>query len=107
MATAPWPSAGNDGVGDGGTGIDLGTVTESRPGQIGPIKLDAKHTGKRSVGNPHAAFDVAGAGNGVTVDPIRARREKSRTLTREDLRTTAPVLDPTLPGFACNPLRGF
>ncbi len=85
MATAPWPSAGSDGVGDGGTRIDLGTVAGSRPCQIGPIKLDAKHTGKRSAGNPHAAFDVEGAGNGVTVGSTRARRGKPRTQTRADL----------------------
>ena len=30
---------------------------------IGPINLDEKLSGKRSAGNPHAAFDVAGAGN--------------------------------------------
>ncbi len=36
---------------------------ESRSGRIGPISLGAKQTGERSAGNPHAAFDVAGAGN--------------------------------------------
>src|SRR6516225_4298857 len=36
---------------------------ESRPGRIGPISLDAKQMGERSAGNPHAAFDVEGAGN--------------------------------------------
>ena len=36
---------------------------ESRPSTIGPITLDAKQTGERSAGNPHATFDVAGAGN--------------------------------------------
>jgi hypothetical protein len=30
---------------------------------IGLITLDEKLTGKRSAGNPHAAFDEAGAGN--------------------------------------------
>jgi hypothetical protein len=32
-------------------------------GRIDPINLDAKQTGERSAGNPHAAFDAAGAGN--------------------------------------------
>ena len=32
---------------------------------IGPITLGAKRTGKPSAGNPHAGFDVAGAGNGA------------------------------------------
>jgi hypothetical protein len=31
---------------------------------IGHITFDAKLTGKRSAGNPHAVFDEAGAGNG-------------------------------------------
>jgi len=31
------------------------------------MTLEAKQTGKRSAGNPHAAFDEAGAGNGLTV----------------------------------------
>jgi hypothetical protein len=42
---------------------------------IGHITFDEKLTGKRSAGNPHAAFDEAGAGNG--------------------LHSTAPDLDPT------------
>ncbi len=46
-------SAGNDGVGR----------VESRPSRIGLISLDMKQMGERSAGNPHAAFDVAGAGD--------------------------------------------
>jgi len=46
-------SAGNDGVGS----------AESRPSRIGLISLDMKQMGERSAGKPHAAFDVAGAGN--------------------------------------------
>jgi hypothetical protein len=46
-------SAGNDGVGR----------AESRPSRIGLISLDMKQMGERSAGNPHAAFDAAGAGN--------------------------------------------
>src|SRR5260370_39696182 len=37
--------------------------TESRSSTIGPITLEVKQTGEGSAGNPHAAFDVAGAGN--------------------------------------------
>ena len=56
-----------------------------------------KLAGKRSAGNPHAAFDEAGAGNGVD-DPLegdnRPKGENQFGLTRS--RTaTAPVLDPT------------
>ena len=37
---------------------------ESAARAIGHINLDKNTTGKRSEGNPHAAFDEAGAGNG-------------------------------------------
>ncbi len=46
------------------------------------ITFDAKCAGARSAGNPHAACDVAGAGNGATDDPSRARRGKPWTQTR-------------------------
>ena len=36
---------------------------ESAPDRIGHITLDVKQTGKRSAGNPHAAFEEAGTGN--------------------------------------------
>ena len=38
-------------------------AAESAPSARGPITLHTKQTGKRSAGKPHAAFDVAGAGN--------------------------------------------
>jgi hypothetical protein len=38
---------------------------ESAAGLIGLINLQKKLTGKRSAGKPHAAFDEAGAGNGL------------------------------------------
>ena len=41
------------------------TRAESHPKTIGHINFDAKITGKRSAVKPHAAFDVAGDGNGV------------------------------------------
>jgi len=37
---------------------------ESTAGTIGHISLGKNTTGKRSAGNPHAAFDEEGAGNG-------------------------------------------
>ena len=52
---------------------------------IGLINLEVKCAGARSAGNPHAACDVEGAGNGTTERPIRARREKSRIQTRSVL----------------------
>src|SRR5271168_756460 len=53
------------------------TSTESRSGRIGPISLEAKQTGERSAGNPHAAFDAAGAGNVARPRWCDTRRRKS------------------------------
>ena len=64
---------------------------------IGLITLDEKCAGARSAGNPHAACEAEGTGNGVTDQPRRARRGKPRRQTRMILRATAPVLDPTAP----------
>lgn len=49
---------------------------ESVTGPIGHINFDVKLSGKRSAGKSHAAFDVAGVGNG-------------------EARSTTPILDPT------------
>src|SRR5215475_16120318 len=43
-------------------------TAESAPNRIGPITLGVKRAGKRSAGKPHAAFDVAGAGNVAMVE---------------------------------------
>ncbi len=61
----------------------------------GPITLDEKCAGARSAGNPHAACDVAGVGDGITEGPKRARRWKRRIQPRHFLRIYAPALDPT------------
>ena len=61
----------------------------------GPITRDVNGAGARSAVNPHAACDAAGAGNGATDTPTRARRGKPRTRPRRRLRATAPALDPT------------
>ena len=66
-------AAGSGGVGRGCT-RRLGSLSspapwvpdESSPSMTGPITLAVKCAGKRCAGNPHAAFDVAGAGNGIT-----------------------------------------
>src|SRR6266699_6847037 len=52
---------------------------ESRPSRIGPISLGAKQTGERSAGNPHAAFDVAGAGNVARSRWCDTRQRKGET----------------------------
>jgi hypothetical protein len=44
------------------------TTAESTPSTLGLITLGMKRAGKRSAGKPHAAFDVAGAGNVAMVE---------------------------------------
>src|SRR6266446_3785978 len=55
------------------------TAVESRSGRIGPISLEAKQTGERSAGNPHAAFDEAGAGNVAWSRWCDTRKRKGET----------------------------
>ena len=52
------------------------TRAESGSGRIGPISLEAKQTGERSAGNPHAAFDAAEAGNAAWSRWCDTRRRK-------------------------------
>jgi hypothetical protein len=68
---------------------------ESARRPIGPITLGAKRAGERRTGKPYAPFEVAGAGDGLTATPTRARSWKRRRQPRGNLRGTAPVLDPT------------
>ena len=68
---------------------------ERRPGSIGHITLRWKCAGARSAGKPHAACDVAGAGNGLTVRLVRHSHRKRGETDRPRLRSTAPALDPT------------
>ena len=72
--------------------------SESAPDANGHITLDAKQAGKRSAGNPHAAFDEAGAGNvtrgaglrtnakvvGLATGPYR-RRASPRPYCRQEI----------------------
>ena len=64
-------------------------------GHPGHITLDAKCAGARSAGNPHAACEEAGAGNGLTVWLVRHSQRKRGATDRPRLRGTAPALDPT------------
>lgn len=48
-------------------------LTESVSSTIGQVSFDTKVLGERSAGNPHAAFDVAGAGNGRLSYRARSR----------------------------------
>src|SRR5450432_4487325 len=65
------------------------------PSTTGLITLGTKRTGKPTAGNPHGGFDEAGAGNGLTVRLVRHSQRKRGATDRPDLRSTAPVLDPT------------
>ena len=58
-----------------------------------------KPAGERSAGNPLATFEVAGAGNGLTVRIVRHSQRKRGETDRPNLRSTAPVLDPTNHAF--------
>ena len=66
-----------------------------RPTRIGHITLAVKCAGTRSAGNPHATCDVAGAGNGLTVELVRHSQRKQGVTDRLHLRSTAPAPDPT------------
>jgi hypothetical protein len=64
---------------------------------IGLITLEEKHAGKRSAGNPHAPFNVAGAGNVAWSRSCDTRRRKGEQRgTQTSTYTGAPVLDPTV-----------
>ena len=63
---------------------------ESAPDTIGPITLDVKQTGKRSAGNPHAAFDEAGAGNVTTGAGLRTNAKVVGTATGPYRRRASP-----------------
>ncbi len=60
---------------------------------MGLITLGKKCAGARSAGNPHAACDVAGAGNVATGAGLRTRAKALGAPPDPTVR--APVLDPT------------
>jgi hypothetical protein len=51
---------------------------ESRPSTIGAITLEVKKTGERSLGNPNAAFDVAGLETRYGRDNVTLANERAR-----------------------------
>ena len=81
-------------------------TAESGSSYIGHITLDAKATGERSAGNPHAPFDAAGIGNQFTARLVRHSQRKRGATDRPDLRSVAPVLDPTGRGALSRPRWG-
>src|SRR6266702_1899584 len=68
---------------------------ESCPSATSPINLGRKRAGKPTAGNPHGGFEAAGIGNGLTVRLVRHSQRKRGATDRLNLRSTAPVLDPT------------
>jgi hypothetical protein len=75
------------------------SFSESRSGKIGHISFGVKQTRKPSAGNLHAGFDAAGTGNQFTVWLLRHSQRKRRETARPNLRSMAPVLDPTCSGI--------
>ena len=73
--------------------LAISVDVQSGPNVIGPITLGEKCAGKRSAGNPHAAFDVAGAGNVTTGAGLRPTAKAVDGPPDPTVR--APALDPT------------
>src|SRR6516162_7990820 len=70
---------------------------ESAPDGRRPISLDVKRAGEPSAGNRHARFEVAGAGNQLTVWLVRhSQRKRGANKLGRTYGATAPVLDLTL-----------
>ncbi len=70
---------------------------------IGLITPGTKQTGKRSAGKPHAAFDVAGAGNVTMVAGLQSLAKATELPPAPTVR--APALDPTGELVTGNPVR--
>jgi hypothetical protein len=81
------------------------SFSESRSGKIGHISFGVKQTRKPSAGNLHAGFDEAGTGNQLTVWLVRHSQRKRRETDRPNLRSMAPVLDPTSCAVPARPER--
>ena len=74
---------------------------ESTAGSIGPINLAMKSTGARIAEKPHAAFDMAGAGNvewSELCDAYNGKRTSGCAGKQNQTQTGVPVLDPTYEG---------
>src|SRR3954454_3202995 len=85
-------------------GPSVRATAESVPDLRGPITLGAKRTGKPGAGEPHAGFDVAGAGD-VTMG-AGLRPEAKAEDEPPDPTVRAPVLDPTGGGRMEKELKG-
>src|SRR4249919_1351478 len=75
-------------------------VTAETPNsRVSPITLDKKRAGKPIAGNRHDGFEVAGAGNQLTVRLVRHSQRKRGATDRRNLRSMALALDPTGPSY--------
>src|SRR6266576_6929774 len=70
-------------------------TAESPASRVGHITLGRKRAGKPIAGNRHDGFEVAGAGTQLTVWLVRHSQRKRGETARLNLRSMAPVLDPT------------
>ena len=74
---------------------------ESAPDRIGHITLHAKQTGKRSAGNPHAAFEEAGTGNVTRGAGLRTNAKVVGATTGPYRRRASPRPDRPSGSTAC------
>jgi|SRR3989442_9431506 hypothetical protein len=70
-------------------------TAESPASRVGHITLGRKRAGKPIAGNRHDGFEEAGAGTQLTVWLVRHSQRKRGATDRLNLRSMAPVLDPT------------
>jgi hypothetical protein len=70
-------------------------TAESPASRVSHITLGRKRAGKPIAGNRHDGFEVAGAGTQLTVWLMRHSQRKRGATDRLNLRSMAPVLDPT------------
>ena len=79
------------------TTTGFGGPNQSCSSEVGHISFGVKPTGERRAGNPHTAFDAAGAGN--VAWPKIVCDTRKRTARQQGTQTPtvagAPVLDPT------------
>ena len=73
---------------------------ESLLGATGLINRDVKRTGERSAGNPHATFDVAGAGNVAWLRCCDTRITERASNREHKLQPTLTRQSSTLPRSA-------
>jgi hypothetical protein len=71
------------------------STSESAASRHSLINLARKQTAKPIAGNRHDGFEAAGTGNRLPVRIMRHSQRKRGATARPNLRSAAPVLDPT------------